>query len=220
MNGGAEKKQRAVIYAALALLVLVVVLGGIRIFQRLGVIPELAGRGGAKIAAPRTSSDSKLATGEIKEAPLPAVPRLEPGCEEECCGQLNSKKVLKATVLLSKPEPDSAVVKEIPEGTEFKEAINYVRVLKHGRAIVREDVRADGSATTSDLAVGDELELLSYEGEGFYLVWAKGKVRVLAVDPPLYEIQSDAETEGWVEITLLDGTKGWALAPELDWGFC
>lgn len=205
-------------YGALAFAVLVLVVAGTRYLRKHALT------GGAPIAAPRGDPRNQppwgaIPSGGVVEVALPPVPRLQPGCEGECCGKLNSNRVLKATALYEKPEAESAVLSQLPEGSEFKEVRNFVRVLKHGKAIVREDVASEG-ATTADLAIGDELELLSYDGEGLYTVWAKGKLRSILLDPPAYEIQSEAETESWVEITLPDGRKGWALAPELDWGFC
>lgn len=157
--------------------------------------------------------------GSMIKADLPPVPSLKPGCEGECCGILQTPTTKKQTVLYEKPEKDSKVVATLAEGEGFREARSFIKVLRYGKAVVREDVSRESEAT-SDLRVDDELTLISYEGEGYYLVWAKGYTRALAVDPPAYELQSEGETESWVEITTQNGIKGWALAPELDWGWC
>ena len=48
-----EQRSKILIYGSITLLVLIVVLGGVRIFQRLGVLPEFWSRGENRMAAPR-----------------------------------------------------------------------------------------------------------------------------------------------------------------------
>lgn len=157
--------------------------------------------------------------GSIMKADLPPVPAVQPGCEGECCGILATKTAKKETPLFEKPDKTSRALTTLASGESFNDARNFIKVLRFGKAIVREDVSRESEAT-SDLHIGDELTIVSYEGEGYYLVWAKGYKRVLQIDPPAYEIQGEGETESWVEITTKSGVKGWALAPELDWGWC
>lgn len=67
------------------------------------------------------------------------------------------------------------------------------------------------SASSSELRDGDEVYLLTYQGEGFWKVWKNGKV----IDG-VFEREGKERPQSvwWVQIKLKDGKTGWTRRPE------
>lgn len=134
----------------------------------------------------------------VEAAPRPGKLYIDKGaCPFECC-QYGQWTATKESVLYAKIKSKKIVATVKPD--EKVEAINgevHVVPLK---------IIAPKSIPDTGIKAGDVIYVLTHTGEGFYLVWHKGKF--FDLDPPMQEGQYPA-SEWWIEIKTLEGKKGW-----------
>lgn len=141
---------------------------------------------------------------------LPKLPVITRGCEGECCGILASNKILKDIKVFKYPDVTSALVTTLTsknfidkEKTEF-----YVRINQYGSAIDN----------------GKQVTIIHYGGEGFTYAWDGKKAYttdyITGEDVLAKSKYKEAKTEKWIKVHYGQKAFGWALEPELDYGWC
>jgi hypothetical protein len=100
----------------------------------------------------------------------------------------------------------------VAAGEAVESVDGVVITLRPGRARALATVDVDGVR----IGRGEELQVLSYVGEGAYKLVARGRVVVAEVAPaaPAFRLLSRPRTVWWVQLRNRHGETGWSNEPE------
>jgi hypothetical protein len=156
----------------------------------------------------------------------PPVPYEDPGaCPFEGCSYSYRQWTTKrSTDVLSQRRTDAPVVFRLAEGEKVTALGGIVITTRAGRVEFRSPTKLKSPDGAFEVVPGEPLHLLTYEGEGFFHVWFKGRlyrsvdaaafyngvceVRPLACTGKIVE---KSQTEWWVQLRNRDGRVGWVL---------
>lgn len=152
----------------------------------------------------------------------PPIPYEDVGaCPFECCSY-RTWTVEQATNILKDRRDGSSVLFSVKHGDSVEGVTGVVVTSVAGRAVVKRETQFRGDT----LKPGQEIMLLHYKGEGFWLYWYKGNIDdeffgdadncSRATDPKhsLYaacaiEVSKQPTTVWWAKIRNKRGQEGW-----------
>lgn len=126
-------------------------------------------------------------------------------CPFECC-TYRSWLVKKTVRLHERRSLDSPVLEEIEAGTSVQALTGVVVTVRSGRATV---LGGDPSAEAEGWHFGEQVEVLTYRGEGYWLVRSNGRMGELSLKP-----DPAPESEWWIRVRAPSGWVGWTNTPE------
>ncbi len=151
-------------------------------------------------------ASAMLATAAPAATPMstPPNPFIDKGaCPFECC-TYRDWTTTKPVTLLDKPDGNTKVV-SIPAKT-------VVRGVTGDVYSIPVSVKATHAFADSPIKKGDTFYALHSEGEGFWLVWFKGKTYTVDMSDPVDNAYlQKASNKWWVQIRLKNGKWGWVL---------
>ncbi len=157
--------------------------------------------------------------------PAPSVPYLDWGaCPFECC-TYGSWTAVHATVVLTERRVGAPIAFRVRPGESVKTTTGVVVTKRPGRIEVLSDLTLGQGLESVALRRGDVVYVLHYLGEGYDLLWFKGKTfsdqihtETLGVieynGVEALRLLAQPQVEWWVKVTSKSGRVGWSKHPE------
>jgi len=122
---------------------------------------------------------------------------------------------------------DAPVVFKVKSGESVKAVTGVVVITQPGRAVFDKRQRLSTSSGSIDLAPGQTLFLLTYQGEGFTKAWFNGKVytdvdtasfmNAMCTSKPEQctgKVVEKPQRVWWIQIRNAEGQVGWTREPD------
>jgi hypothetical protein len=154
-----------------------------------------------------------LLTGNSR-AQGPKLPYTDSGaCPFECC-TYRQWTANKATVILSSMKDGSSIAFRVKKGEKVTAITGVVITTRAGIIKVLQNTTT-GENSKLHVKAGDILYLLTYQGEGFYKTWYKGKIFSDAFyeNTALKQV-NEPQAIWWVKFKNRKGRIGWTRLPE------
>ena len=146
-------------------------------------------------------------------AQTPKLPYRDVGaCPFECC-QYRQWTARKDTIIYKQMRDGSAVAFKIRRSEKVAGLTGVVITTKAGQVKALKNFTL--AAAKVPIKAGDIFYTLTYRGEGFYLIWYKGKKFEDEIfDQDKMKILSQPKAVWWVKIKNRKGQIGWTRLPE------
>lgn len=142
----------------------------------------------------------------------PRLPYSDPGaCPFECCTYRNWT-ANKDTTIYTQMRDGASRAYTVRKGETVRGVTGVVITNRAGIAKAKVAVTI-GSRTR--VAKGETIYLLTYQGEGFFKVWYKGRViSGVEIDEDKFNVTRQADAVWWVKIRNRQGKVGWSKLPD------
>lgn len=127
-------------------------------------------------------------------------------CPFECCVYRNWTAMKSITIHKSMSD-NSPVIYRIRKGEKVRGLTGVVITSEPGEAKALKDITFEGYGV--EVKKGEKVLLLTYQGEGYYRVWFKGKFFGADAYEDGLELTKQPRYEWWVKIRNRKGQIGW-----------
>jgi hypothetical protein len=144
----------------------------------------------------------------------PRLPYSDPGaCPFECC-TYRSWTANKDTTIYTQMRDGSARAFTARKGEVVRGVTGVVITTRAGVATVMANTTI-GPRNNIHVRKGETLYLLTYQGEGFFKVWYKGRVITdVEIDDQKIKATRQPESVWWVKIRSKQSKVGWSKLPD------
>ena len=145
-------------------------------------------------------------------AQTPRLPYADNGaCPFECC-TYRTWSANKATAIRSKRDGSGTVAFNVKKGEKVKALTGVVITTQYGVVKVLRAATVDGVRVKA----GETLYMLTYQGEGVYTTWYKGRLLSAGEleNNQSFKVISHPKAVWWIQIRNKRGKTGWTNLPD------